>query len=208
MAQAKTLSWRNSGGGEPHTGMRLCSTHRLVSSNLKNWQKHDRILQHSQIRRSKLSREAGLPRLMPHVWSFVFGSTLHRSRKQRPRPRQKPRARPKRRRDDNLHRHVSLTSGRGCFSSRVENLHLPIFLTFLLSWCCMTFLWVKIFTSKFEWQCSLVLTIVVMLHFYFSIVSSGLDLIPSDRFGHFQAKGKAQAAHQDLPMGRDIHIEI
>ena len=37
---------------------------------------------------------------------------------------------PKRRRDDNLHRHVSPTSGRVCFSSRVENLHRP-FLRFL-----------------------------------------------------------------------------
>ena len=86
------------------------------------------ILQHSQIWMSKLSREAGC-----YVWclmsaSFVCGSTLHRSR--RPRPSPKPRARPKRRRDDNLHRHVSPTSGRVCFSSRVENLHRP-FLRFL-----------------------------------------------------------------------------
>lgn len=54
-----------------------------------------------------------------------------------------------RRRDDNLHRHVSPTSGRVCFSSRVENLHRPFF-TFPLSWCCMTFIWVEICTSKFE----------------------------------------------------------
>ena len=101
--QAKTLGWCNRGGGEPHTGMRLCSTHRLVNSN-KNWPNFAT----SQIWMSKLSREAGC-----YVWclmsaSFVCGFTLHRSRRQRPRPR----ARPKRRRDDNLHRHVSPTSGR------------------------------------------------------------------------------------------------
>ena len=33
MAQAKALGWRNSGGGEPHSGMRLCPTHRFVELN-------------------------------------------------------------------------------------------------------------------------------------------------------------------------------
>ena len=120
VVQAKTLGWRNSGGGEPHRGMRLCPTHRLVEFN-KNWTKTAKTCSDfSTFPDLKVQSVTGGGLATfdaRRLRILLFGSSLDRSRK--PRPSQKPRARPKRRRDDSLHRHVSLTSGKGCLSSRV-----------------------------------------------------------------------------------------
>ena len=46
MAEAKVLGWRDSDGGEPQSGIRLCSTHRLVS--LSRIYKFQKIRQRQQ----------------------------------------------------------------------------------------------------------------------------------------------------------------